>query len=75
MIVAVVAPTFVAAPVTMPGASEVENVLSLPYVVPPELEATSRKWYVVDFFKPVTEADSLTVLVPEPALLTAVFEP
>ena len=43
--------------------------------MPPEFEATSRKWYVVDFFRDETAADSFSELVPEPALLAAVFEP
>ena len=42
--VTVVTPTLCAAPVWTAGATEVENVRSAPYVVPPLFEATIRKW-------------------------------
>jgi hypothetical protein len=44
-------------------------------VVPLEFRATIRKWYVVDALSPVTAADSLTAVLPEPALFAGVLLP
>src|SRR3981081_893635 len=42
------------------------NAVSAPVVVPPLLVPTTRKWYVVPQFKPVTEAATATGDVPDP---------
>jgi hypothetical protein len=57
-----------------PVALSVVNVLSLPYLVPPLLVATIRKWYVVLAAKPLMFAATLCVVLPVKVWL-AVVEP
>jgi hypothetical protein len=42
----------------------VVNVLSLPYLVPPLLEALIRKWYVAFPLKPLMDASTLWYVFP-----------
>jgi hypothetical protein len=44
-------------------------------LVPVAFVATRRKWYVVPGFSRVSERETLTGPVPEPALLALVFKP
>ena len=44
-------------------------------VVPAELVATSRKWYVVPAVSPEIGADTGTGALPDPALVAAVLVP
>ena len=51
------------------------KVRSDPKIVPEAFVATRRKWYVVPGFSRVSERETLTGPVPEPAPLALVFEP
>ena len=69
-------------PVTLLGVSvcatgfpAVANVASAPAIVPVTFVATSLKWYVAPPIRPVTAADMLFAVVPEPALTAGVFVP
>jgi len=64
-----------AAEVVTAGGSAVTNVASEPFVVPAELVATRRKWYVRPAVSPVTGTETDEDDVPEPALVFAVFDP
>ena len=58
----------VAVPVTTVGSGHapVVNVLSAPFVVPPGLVATARKWYGVPHTNPAIAALTATGDVPDP---------
>jgi hypothetical protein len=70
-----VVPTELAEEVTAAGGSAVTNVLSDPAVVPAELFATRRKWYVLPGVSPPTAIETDCDVVPEPADVVAVFVP
>src|SRR4051812_6514807 len=66
---------FDAEPLTTIGGPAVLNVLSRPFVVPPALEATMRKWYVVFGDRPVRSATAVTLAMAAPALPSGVEVP
>jgi hypothetical protein len=65
----------VTGPVAADCAPVVANVPSAPRVVPSELTATIRKWYVVFGLRFEIDLVTATLLVPEPALDVDVLTP
>ena len=70
-----VVPIELAADVTAVGGSAVTKVLSAPAVVPAELVATTRKWYVLPGVRLPTAIETVFDVVPDPADVAAVFVP
>lgn len=62
-------------PVATAGPPVVTKVTSAPRVVPSELEATRRKWYVTPGARFETVAATVSVAVPEPAPFEDVRDP
>jgi hypothetical protein len=62
-------------PVATPGAPVVTNVASAPRVVPSELEATRRKWYVTPGARFSTAVATARIAVPDPAPREDVRDP
>ena len=50
---------------TVGGFGSVVNVSSTLATVLPELVATTRKWYIVSAFRPATDADTSTEVLPD----------
>ena len=57
------------------AASLSPKVRSEPFAVPAVFIATRRKWYVRPVVRLEIKADTATLLVPAPALCSAVFVP